>query len=42
MVKNDIGCDSISAYGTPLDIGNWSGGCYLDGGEFVKDARQTT
>ena len=29
------------AYGTRLDIRNWSGGYCLDGGELVKIARQT-
>lgn len=41
MVKIQKQCGIIVAYGTRLDIGNWSGDCCLDGGESVEDARQT-
>jgi hypothetical protein len=40
-VKSKNDCASITAYGTRVDIGNWRGGCNLDGGEPVENARQT-
>jgi hypothetical protein len=35
------GRGNVVLYGTPLDIGNWSGGNYLDGGKSVEDTCQT-